>query len=242
MNTNLLKLIAIGALASPVAAFASSETLTYTGSDFTSSYSTGNFAGEVGIGSYFTAELTLNAPLGANLSDANVSSEVTSVVFTTVDPTAPSADRTDVFDLTGLQAEGSKFSFSTNAAGAITGWNFTSGITTPGLSSTSNVLFHSCYGESCTAGSYNGQSYGGTGDWYDFLPGSSTASDGCTYSPAGGCGSTGGAGTVGHWSVSAPELNPMNAGSGLVLLIGGIAVLGGRRRVSGLMPESQPVA
>jgi hypothetical protein len=229
MKTHLLTLAAVSALACPLSAFAQSEVLTYTSSDFTSTYSTGSFLGGVGSGSYFTASLTLSGPLGANLNDANVSAHVTSLVFTTVDPSAPSADRTNVLNLSGLQAQGSQFDFSTNAAGAITGWNFTAGITTPGLNSTANVLFHSCSNESCGSGSYNGQSYGRTGDWYDFKPGSSTASDGCSYSPAAGCGSTG-AGTVGHWTTSAPELNPMSAGSGVVLLIGGIAVLGGRRR------------
>jgi hypothetical protein len=210
---------------------ASSETLTYTSSDFTSSYSTGNFLGEVGSGSYYTAALTLSAPLGANLNNANVSSAVTSLVFTTVDPSAPSADQTYVLNLTALQAEGSQFNFSTNSAGAITGWNFTAGITTPGLASTADVLFHSCSNLSCSSGSYNGQNYGGAGDWYDYQPGSSTASDGCTYKPSAGCGSTG-AGTAGQWTASAPELNPMSAGSGLSLLLGGILVLRGRRSIN----------
>jgi hypothetical protein len=231
MKTHLLKLVALGALACPLAAMASSETLTYTSSDLTSYYSTGNFLGEVGSGSYYTAALTLSGPLGANLNNANVSSTVTSLVFTTVDPSAPSADQTNVLNLTALQAQGSQFNFSTNSAGAITGWNFTAGITTPGLASTGNVLFHSCSNVSCSSGSYNGQSYGGAGDWYDYKPGSSTASDGCTYNPSAGCGSTG-AGTSGKWTASAPELNPMSAGSGLSLLIGGILVLRGRRRIN----------
>jgi hypothetical protein len=231
-TTHLLTWLALGALAYPLSSFANAETLTYTGSAFTSSYSTGNFLGEVGNDSYFTAALTLSSPLGANLNGANVSSEVTSLVFTTVDPSAPSADRTDILNLTALQAEGSQFLFSTNSAGAITGWSFTSGITTPGLSSTADVIFHSCSNESCAGGSYNGQNYAGTGDWYDYKPGSGTASDGCTYEPSNGCGSTGGQGSVGKWVIAAPELNSMNAGSGLFLLIGSLAVMRGRRRIN----------
>ncbi len=234
MKTHWIKLAALGALACPLSVWAQGETLTYTGADFTSTYANASFLGEVGSGSYFTATLTLSAPLGANLNDANVSSEVTSLVFTTVDPGAPSADRENVFNLTALQARGSVFAFSTNGAGTITGWNFTSGITTPGLSSTANVLFHSCSNESCGSGSYNGQAYGGAGDWYDYQPGSSTASDGCTYSPAAGCGKTG-AGGVGQWTVaavSAPELDAMSAGSGLAILLGSIAVLVGRRKIT----------
>jgi hypothetical protein len=231
MKKQLIEWVALGAIGCPLAAFAGSETIDYTGSDFTSSYSNGTFVGEVGNGSYFTAALTLSGPLGSNLSNANVSGDVTSLVFTSVDPGAPAADRTDVISLTALQAEGSQFYFSTNGQGAITGWNFTAGITTPGLSSTANVLFHSCSNESCTAGSYNGQSYGGTGDWYDYRPGSSTAADGCTYSPSAGCGSTGGAGTVGQWAVAAPELSATSGASGIVLLIGSVLVLCGRRRI-----------
>jgi hypothetical protein len=231
MKMHLLKLAALGALACPLAAIASSETLTYTSSDLTSTYSTGNFLGEVESGSYYTAALTLSGPLGANLNNANVSSAVTSLVFTTVDPGAPSADQTNVLNLTALQAEGSQFNFSTNSAGAITGWNFTAGITTPGLASTAEVLFHSCSNLSCGSGSYNGQNYGGAGDWYDYKPGSSTASDGCTYNASAGCGSTG-TGTTGKWTASAPELNPMSAGSGLSLLVGGILVLCARRKIN----------
>jgi hypothetical protein len=231
MKMHLLKLVALGALACPLAAMASSETLTYTSSDLTSFYSTGNFLGEVGNGSYYTAALTLSGPLGANLNNANVSSSVTSLVFTTVDPSAPSAAQTNVLNLTALQAQGSQFNFSTNSAGAITGWNFTAGITTPGLPSTADVLFHSCSNLSCSSGGYNGQNYGGAGDWYDYKPGSSTASDGCTYNPSAGCGSTG-SGTAGKWTASAPELNTMSAGSGLSLLIGGILVLRGRRSIN----------
>jgi hypothetical protein len=227
-TTHLLKLAALGALICPLSAFATSETLTYTSSDFTSAYANGNFSGEVANGSYFTAVLTLSSPLGVNLTDSNLSSDVASLVFTTVDPSAPSADRTNVMNFTALPA-GSQFYFSTNGAGAITGWNFTAGITTPGLSPTANVLFHSCSNEACSGGGYNGQNYAGTGDWYDFKPGSSTASDGCTYNPANGCGSAGGQGSVGKWVISAPELNSMNAASGLFLLLGSLAVLRGRR-------------
>jgi hypothetical protein len=67
-----------------------------------------------------------------------------------------------------------------------------------------------------------------TGDWYDYLPSSSTASDGCTYSTPTSCGGSS-SGTVGSWKVSAPELDPMSTTAELSLLIGGIMVLRGRR-------------
>jgi hypothetical protein len=230
MNSKVVALIAIGTLAGPAAALAASETLTYTSADLTSTYTNGSFPGEVsGTDSYFAATLTLNAPLTANLNDAYVSSAVTSLVFTTVDPNAPGGDQINVLNLTALQAEGSAFYFSTNGAGAITGWNFTAGLTTPGLRSSSNVLFHSCFSESCAAGSYNGQNYGATGDWYDYMPGSATASDGCTYVPASACGAAGNAGAVGKWTVAAPELGATGAVSGLLLLLGGVLVLRAQR-------------
>lgn len=231
MKSTVMALIAVGTLGGPLAALAASETLTYTSADLTSTYTNGSFAGEVsGSNSYFEAALTLATPLTANLNDSNVSSAVTSLVFTTVDPNAPSGDQTRALNLTALQAEGSAFYFSTNSAGDVTGWNFTAGITTPGLSSSANVLFHSCYAESCAAGGYNGQSYGATGDWYDYQPGSATAADGCTYVPASACGATGNAGAVGKWTVAAaPELGAPSAVSGLVLLFGGVLVLRAQR-------------
>jgi len=222
--------ILLGGSIGPLAAHAASETLTYTSADLSNTYSTGTFAGEVsGTNSYFTASLTLNAPLTANMNDVNVSSEVASLVFTTIDPNAPTADQKYVLDLTPAQAQVSAFYLSTNSSGVVTAWNFTAGITEPSLSSTSDVLYHSCYGENCAAGSYNGQNYAATGDWYDYEPGSATASDGCTYNPVAGCGTGGGTGAVGKWSVAAPEMSPASAISGLLLVIGGVAVLRGHR-------------
>jgi len=229
MKSTITALIAMATLGGPAAALAASETLTYTSAALSSTYTNGSFAGEVsGSNSYFTAALTLAAAPTANLNDANVSAGVTSLVFTTVDPDAPGGDQTQVLNLTALQAEGSAFYLSTNSAGAITGWNFTAGITTPGLSSSSNVLFHSCFAESCVAASYNGQSYGATGDWYDYKPGSATASDGCTYGSASACGTTGN-GTVGKWTVAAPELSATNALTDLLLLAGVVLVLRAQR-------------
>ncbi len=235
MKTKLVAMIALGALASPLAALAD-ETLTYTSAALTSTYSTFTGKGEVQNGSYFTFSLDLTTPLTANMHNVNVSSEVTApVTLTTIDPSNTSVN--NVVPVSPSQGAGSSIYLSTNSLGAITGWDFTEGVTQPSNVS-QDILVHSCSNDSCAAGSYQGQNYGATGDWYDFEPGANTGqSDGCTYTPPGNCGSTAGSsGAVGSWSVtSAPELDPTSATSGLVVLVGSLAVLGGRRRrTSGL--------
>ncbi len=223
MSKQFLRMWACSALIGSLPVFAASETLDYTSSALTSSYSNGTFVGEVdGKASTFSAALTLSAPLAANLNNANESSIVTSLVFT-VDPTTGSAY---TLDLTPSQASGSSFNFTTSSTGMITGWNFTAGVT----GASPYVLFHSCSNDSCTSGSYAGQYYGATGDWYDYKPGSATASDGCTYNPANGCGS--GNGAVGKWVMTAPELDSGSTAGSLTLLSGAILVLRGRRRIA----------
>lgn len=230
MKTKLVAMIALGALASPLAALAD-ETLTYTSSALEGTYSNFTGKGEVQNGSTFTFSLDLTIPLTANMNNVNVSSYVTKpVTLTTFDPSNPSVD--NVVSVNPFEGEGSSIYLSTNSKGAITGWDFTEGVTEPSNVS-QDILIHSCYNDSCTAGSYNSQYFGATGDWYDFEPGATTGqSDGCTYSPPGNCGtSAGSSGSVGSWSVtSAPELDPTSAASGLVVLVGSLAVLGGRRR------------
>ena len=222
MQKQVLGLFAATALMGSLPALASSETLDYTSAALGSSWSNGTFVGEVdGSASTFSMALTLSAPLAANLNDANESSSVTGLAFT-VDPTTGSAYS---LSLSPSQAQGSSFNFTTNSAGVITGWNFTAGAT----SSSPYVLFHSCSNEACAAASYAGQYYGATGDWYDYKPGSGTASDGCTYTPTNGCGS--GNGAVGSWVVAAPELDPRSIAAGLTLLAGGLMILRGRRRL-----------
>ncbi len=201
-----------------MAAHAASETLTYTSADFTSTY------GNVAPNSDFTVTLTLDTALGVSRTSSYTSSDLSNVVFTTVQ-----GGSTDVQSFTSSQLQGSDFFFTTNASGQITGWDFTAGLLSPtGFSTPSNNSSN----ESCTSGNYNSQNYGATGDWYDYKPSSSTAADACTYNPANGCGTTGGSATaVGKWTV-APEVNAANAGTGLTLLFGALAVLIGRRRAT----------
>ncbi len=209
-------------MAANATAPAASATLAYTSAAFTSVWDASNSSvGDVAVGGDFTATLTLNAPLGDNFS-GYVSNDITSLVFTTVD-----GGKTDSISVTPSEGSGSSFFFTTNSLGQITGWNFTAGITSPS-SPSSDILFHSCSNANCASGSYNGQGYGVTGDWYDYLPSSSTAADACTYNTPTTCGANS-SGAVGKWAV-APELNASTVGTGLTLLFGVLAVLIGRRR------------
>jgi hypothetical protein len=216
--------LSVAASSGSMVAHAADETLTYTSAPFTSVWDkSSSSAGAVAVGSDFTATLTLLTPLGNNFN-GNASSDVTSLVFTTVD-----GNKTDTITVTPGQGAGSSFYFTTNVSGQITGWNFTAGVVSPSAPS-SDILFHSCFNDGCASGSYNGQGYGVTGDWYDYLPSSSTAADGCTYGTPTSCGANS-SGSVGKWTV-APELSASNSGTSLTLLFGGLAVLIGRWRGS----------
>jgi hypothetical protein len=224
VRKQVLGLFATTAFMGSLPASAASETLDYTSAALTSSWSNGTFLGEVdGSASSFSASLTLSAPLAANLTNVNESSLVTALTFT-VDPSSGSVYS---LTLTPSQAKGSSFNFTTNSSGVIIGWDFTAGET----SASPYVLFHSCNNDSCAAANYAGQYFGATGDWYDYKPGSETASDGCTYEPANGCGT--GNGAVGKWVVAAPELDPGSTAAGLTLFAGALMLLQGRGRKHG---------
>ncbi len=213
------------------------ETLTYTSAPLTSVYP---ITGGVALDSDFTVTVTLSTILGAGLNNVDESSLIKGLTFTTVQ-----GGTTDVLTVSPSEAAGSVFDFTTNSSGQITGWDFTSGVLSPtGVMDPSKntkaapyeIIFHSCSSTdtkgdpACASGSYNSQNYGTTGDMYDYKPGSSSATDACSYNPADKCG-TGGAGAVGTWTV-APELNTSSAGAGLTLFFGILAVMIGRRRAS----------
>jgi hypothetical protein len=213
----VLGLFAATALVGGMPVFAASETLDYTSAALTSTWNDGSFLGSVSDGSKFSAVLTLSAPLGDSLSNVNESSKVTSLVFTVGG---------DTLTLSPSAASGSAFYFTTSSSGVITGWNFTAGQT--GV--TPYILFHSCSMDNCASGSYGGNVYGATGDWYDFQPGTNVYAGGCSYGLASSCSS--GSGSVGTWVVAAPELDAGSGVAGLTLLIGGVMVLrGGRRKL-----------
>ncbi len=233
MKSKTVGLLAVTALIASMSVGAA-ETLTYTTAPFTSAYDPDpSAAGAVVVGSYYTATLTLSTPLGDNFN-GNASDDVTSLVFTTHD-----GSLTNTTVVSATAGQGSSFDFTTNSTGAITGWNFTAGIVSSGssqLPAASDILFHSCSNDSCASGSYNGQGYGVTGDWYDYLPSSSTASDGCTYSIPTSCGGQK-SGAVGSWALAAPELDPTSATAELSLLVGGFMVLRARRRAITAAPR-----
>ncbi len=217
MLKQVLGLFAATALVGGMPVFAASETLDYTSAALTSTWNDGSFLGSVSDGSKFSAVLTLSAPLGDSLSNVNESSKVTSLVFTVGG---------DTLTLSPSAASGSAFYFTTSSSGVITGWNFTAGQT--GV--TPYILFHSCSMDNCASGSYGGNVYGATGDWYDFQPGTNVYAGGCSYGLASSCSS--GSGSIGTWVVAAPELDAGSGVAGLTLLIGGVMVLrGGRRKL-----------
>jgi hypothetical protein len=150
-------------------------------------------------------DVVLSAPLGANLNDV------------TLIPTAFSFNapllNSDLFTVICCGNTDS-FAFSTNNRGAITGWNIDLSFTFVGTNSPS--------GNSVVLGT-SGDSYVGFG------------------STPFGCGQIGCSlliqesnTTPGVWSVAqkAPEIDPASAASGLTLLLGGLAVMRGRRKLN----------
>ncbi len=112
------------------------------------------------------------------------------------------------------------FAFSTNGHGTIDGWS---------MSLNGDVLGPGGYTETATSVDFRGVG----GD-------SATMSTNCTAFFSSGppqsfsCGSTGSNTTPGVWTSPAarvPEIDPALAASGLTLLLGGIAVLRGRRKL-----------
>lgn len=103
------------------------------------------------------------------------------------------------------------FQFTTDSTGAITGWGFT-------LSGTdgSNTVYETSVAYSDGSGS-------------DFVSLYSPTTDPTC------CSSAGSVNAPGTWTtVTAPEIDPASAAGGITLLLGGVAVLRGRRRVVSL--------
>ena len=217
MNYQILGSVAVAALlAGPISANAQSTTYTYQGDAFTAgglnlpvpagatSISVPPFA--VGTLNGF---IILSAPLGDNLNNVSVTPTYVDI-STGPRPTGPPLFRGD-------------FTFSTNAIGAIDGWSMSLDGSVPGPG-----------GYQLTATSVD---MGGVGGDSAMMSATCTA-----FFPAGsprdfesfGCGSTGSNTTPGVWTspaTKAPEIDPASAASGLTLLLGGVAVLRGRRRL-----------
>jgi hypothetical protein len=206
MNYKILGLVTIVALlAGPMVANAQVTTLDYQGSIFTNMSVSGNGSfPDVPTLSSVVGDVVLSAPLGANLNDVTL-------VPTAFSFNAPLLN-SDLFTVICCGNTDS-FAFTTNSMGAITGWNVDLSFTFVGTNSPS--------GNSVVLGT-SGDSYVGFG------------------STPFGCGQNGCSlliqesnTTPGVWSVAqkAPEIDPASAASGLTLLLGGLAVIRGRRKL-----------
>ena len=151
---------------------------------------------------YITGEIQLSAPLGANLTDATV----VPVSWSFNDPNLSS-----VVASTGPCCTTDSFSFTT-VNGVITGWDVdVSYLNSTGTSKTWSSIILS----------------GVTGDTYK----TGYSTPGCKGDPD-PCFSLTQTTTPGSWSASvaaAPEIDPTSAAGGLALLLGGLAVLRGRK-------------
>jgi hypothetical protein len=217
MNYKILgSVAAVALMAGSISAIAQSTTYTYQGAAFTDGSL--NIPAPAGWTSLsvppnievvpLSGFIRLSAPLGDNLN--NVSVTPTYVDITSGDPFGSALFR-------GV------FAFSTNANGAIDGWSISLDGSVPGPG-----------GHTLTATSVDMGGVGGD---------SATLSTTCTaFFPAGsprdfesfGCGSTGSNTTPGVWTspaAKAPEIDPASAATGLTLLLGGLAVLRGRRKL-----------
>jgi hypothetical protein len=212
MNHKILGLAA-AALLSARMVNAQMETLDYTGGSFTTVSISGNnegFANPIqNIG-----ELVLSSPLGDNLHDF----AVTPVSFNFDGNTVfgPALD-SSTNPFTG-PADAASFRFSTDAHGMLTAWDIV----------VSTTIFQGDNPESSAGVTINN-----AGDSFSANAGGSFCLD-----PAGpppGCFTIEASSALpGVWKASvtsAPEIDPALAAGGLTLLLGGLAVLRGRRKL-----------
>src|ERR1700733_1037459 len=210
MNAKILGSAAVAFLAEALSANAQRTTYTYQGAAFTTVVSditppagstSVNVPPNLGVGP-LSGFITLSAPLGDNLNNVTVTP-----VFVDI-----SSYASPLFK--GV------FAFSTNGQGAIDGWSILLDGTVFGPG-----------GYTLTASSSEIGSVGGD---------SATMSTTCTafFSPSlqppqgFGCGASGSNMKPGVWTspTRAPEIDPASAASSLILLLGGFAVMRGRRR------------
>lgn len=206
MKNRNLGWMALATMAAPFAANSQTTTLDYQGSVLTNVSSSGNGSfPDVPTLSSLVGDVVLGSPLGANLNNA-------SVIPTAFSFNAPLIN-SELFS-PGYTGSSASFEFSTNNAGKITGWSVDLSFTYLGTNSPS--------GNSIVLG-LGGDSYTGFG----------STPDGC--GPPGGCSLLvqESSATPGVWSVpqKAPEIDPATAAGGLTLLLGGLAVLRGGRRL-----------
>ncbi len=211
MDYKILGLVAIGLLEMSVVANAQTETLEYTGSPFTSLSFTGTMSDAVANSiPQNTGELVLSSPLGDNLHNFAVTP--VSWSFNSSTPNSVFLKSNNPFPGPGDVAT---FLFSTNANGMLTAWN---------IVVSGGIL------QNATATSFAAVTINTAGD--SFSSGASSPS--CSlFKPNTACFTLKQSNTAaGVWTVSlakAPEIDPASASTGLTLLLGGLAVLCGRR-------------
>jgi hypothetical protein len=208
MNYKILGSAAVALLTGPISANARATTYSYQGApifagfDVSPPAGASSFTGPPFAVGTLNGFITLSAPLADNLNNVSVSP-----VFVDISTGGGSLFRGD-------------FTFSTNATGAIDGWSILLDGSVPGPG-----------GYELSATSVDRGGVGGD---------SATLSAACTaFFNSGppqsfGCASSGRNTTPGVWTspaTQAPEIDPASAASGLTLLLGGVAVLRGRRRI-----------
>ena len=213
MNTKLLGLVATALLAAPMAVDAQTETLDYTGSAFTSVSIFGNNEGFPSP-TQNPGELVLSSPLGDNLHDFTV----TPVSFSfNGDTMYGAALDSSINSFTG-PADVASFRFSTDAHGMLTAWDIV----------VSSTIFRGDNPESSAGVTINN-----AGD--SFFANSSSPSCLDPAGPPPGCFTIEESNALpGAWKTSvtnAPEIDPASAAGGLTLLLAGLAVLRGRRKL-----------
>jgi hypothetical protein len=209
MNIKILGSVAVALLAGPISANAQSTTYSYQGAALPAIV---YFEPPEG-GTYsppphnadatLSGFVTLSAPLGDNLNDFSVTPTQLQMV---------SAAFGSLFFLDTL-------AFSTNGKGAIDGWS---------MSLTGVVGGPGGWTETVTS-----SDIGGVGGDNANIASSCTAYFSSGSPQSFNCGWSGSNTTPGVWTspaAKAPEIDPASAASGLTVLLGGVAVLRGRRR------------
>jgi hypothetical protein len=215
MNSKIYRLLVLGSMvAGPMAANAQTETLDYIGSPFTSRSIDGNLTNGLANSIPENAgELVFGSPLGDNLHNVAVTpvswsfdsnTQFGSIYLNSHNPAA--ADPGDSMS----------FLFSTDAHGLITGWSI----------AVVGGIF-----EGTNSPSFAQITIGNAGDTFS----TGFSSPECAVPPGvpAPCYTvTESNAAAGSWSSTvarAPEIDSTSAASGLTLLLGGIAVLRGRR-------------
>ena len=215
MNSKIFRLLVLGSMvAGPMAANAQTETLDYIGSPFTSRSIDGNLTN--GLANAIPAnagELVLGSPLGDSLNNAAVTplswsfdsnTQFGSIYLNSSNPFA------------GGPGESMSFMFSTDANGVLTGWSI----------AVVGGIF-----QGTNSPSFASVTIGNAGDSFS----SGFSSPECAVPPGvpAPCYTvTESNAAPGSWSSTiarAPEIDSASAAGALTLLLGGIAVLRGRR-------------